>query len=546
MNSAVLLLLLVVPAPSDPALTAKKLYAEKRYEELLRLAQDAPGQSAELDYYRGMALARLERWQEAKRAFQSGAGKAPHDARFPLELAGVAFRQKNLSDARRSLKHALRLDPDNGYANDFLGTVFFLEGNLEAALRYWNREGKPRIEAVRMEPEPDIDPVLLDRAFAVAPASVLWLDDLLATQARIDHLEIFSRRQFELSAAGDDKFDLLFRSRARLGLGHGKLRSLLSLLRGVPYQTVYPEFYNLRRSATNLRSSLRWDAQKRRAFLSLAGPLRKDPHWRFRLYFDGRNENWDVARSSSSVGSRQFNLRKAEAGAELQSIVNDRWSWSSGLGFSHRSFTPVPGGDVFSDGFLLKYRARVDHRLLQIPDRRLVVESSASGQFGRMFVHSFGAFSTLQGSVGAHWLPRPSGDDYEMTARFRSAKTFGDIPFDELFILGLERDNRLWLRGHVGTDHGKKGSAPLGRDFVLLNWEIDKIVYSNGFLKVKLGPFLDSGRAFDSHRSFGSKKWLWDGGAQCKLQILGGVDFVFFYGKDFRSGGNAFYTTVLR
>ena len=28
-------------------------------------------------------------------------------------------------------------------------------------------------------------------------------------------------------------------------------------------------------------------------------------------------------------------------------------------------------------------------------------------------------------------------------------KTSGQIPFDELFILGLERDNDLWLRGLV-------------------------------------------------------------------------------------------------
>ncbi len=67
-----------------------------------------------------------------------------------------------------------------------------------------------------------------------------------------------------------------------------------------------------------------------------------------------------------------------------------------------------------------------------------------------------------------HWLPTARGDDYETLVRVRAGKTFGDLPFDELFMLGLERDNDLWLRGHIGTRDGRKGSAPLGKDYFLL------------------------------------------------------------------------------
>ena len=47
------------------------------------------------------------------------------------------------------LHRALQLDPKDEYANEFLATVYFLEGNLEAALKYWNRVGKPQIAEVR-------------------------------------------------------------------------------------------------------------------------------------------------------------------------------------------------------------------------------------------------------------------------------------------------------------------------------------------------------------------------------------------------------------
>ena len=35
-------------------------------------------------------------------------------------------------------------------------------------------------------------------------------------------------------------------------------------------------------------------------------------------------------------------------------------------------------------------------------------------------------------------------------------------------MLGLERDNDLWMRSHLGARNGLKGSAPLGRRYYLL------------------------------------------------------------------------------
>src|SRR5262249_43314732 len=131
------------PASANDLLgTAKKLSAEKRWQEIVDLLQPRPLSSADLDFYYGTALARLGRWQEAQKAFTEGARLQPEDKRFPQELAGVAFQQKHYSQATRHLRHALKLDPSDAYSNDFLGTVFFLQKNLEAALKYWNRVGK--------------------------------------------------------------------------------------------------------------------------------------------------------------------------------------------------------------------------------------------------------------------------------------------------------------------------------------------------------------------------------------------------------------------
>ena len=544
--------------------TVKRLYAEKHWDEIARLVPvSSPDQPAELDYYRGMALARLERWKEAKEAFESGRRKQPRDKRFPTELAGVAFKQKNFTEATAELRRALRLDPRDRYAIDFLATVYFLEGNLEAALDYWNRIEKPQIENVKIDPRPRVDPILLDSAFTFSPASILDLADLRTTEARIDGLGIFPRHGFALSGRPNEKgeeggkFDLVFRSSERNGWGSSTAAGLVSLLRGLPYLTVYPEWYNLKHSATNLQSLVRWDAQKRRLFATLSGPLERDPKWRYRVYVDGRNENWDISRTffGSGFGSaapvNNLKLEKLEAGAEIQSIESGRWSWKTGADLSHRrfgNFTPANSGAAafFTDGYALKYDAELDAHVLRDPERRITVDSTASGQFGKMLRHRADPFAKVEGTLGVHWLPQSQGDDYETSARFQAGQTFGQPPFDELFTLGLERDNDLWLRGHIGTRRGRKGAAPLGRNYVLANLDIDKKIYGNGFLELKLGPFLDSGKIYDPSPDFGSRVWLWDTGGQLKVRVLGGPSVVFYYGKDLRSGHNAFYLTVAR
>jgi tetratricopeptide (TPR) repeat protein len=529
---------------------ATQLSTEQRWQEVVNLVESVPHPSAELDFYYGTALAQLGRWNDAQKAFAAGARLEPGDKRFPLELAGVAFKQKRYPVAARHLRRALRLDPADSYSNDFLGTVYFLEGNTEAALKYWNRAGKPQIAEVRSQPTPRVNVALLDRALAFAPASVLLLSDLLTTEVRVRGLEIFPRYQFDLQARGDGKFDLLFRNRERDGWGQSKVEKLFLLLRGLPFQSITPEFYNLRDEAINFTSMYRWDAQKRRVRAQVSGPFKASPKFRYRLMADLRGENWDIRKSFQGptpvLGS--FNLRREAVAADFAAMESGRWRWSAGAEVSHRDFRSVITGtaltpSLLAKGYQLKQLTQLDAELWRLPERRLTLEGGASSQAGRIWSQPSHAFEKLQGSLRLHWLPQSQGDDFEMEHRVRAGKTFGEVPFDELFILGLERDNDLEMRGHIGTRDGRKGSAPLGRNYFLSNWEADKNVYRNGIFTVKLGPLVDTGKITDASAELGSQKWLWDIGAQTKVRVFG-VGFAFSYGKDLRSGNNAFYVSV--
>ncbi len=532
---------------ADPVSCARDLIADREWQAIVDLYPPSSRYPAEVDFCRGMALARLGRWQESKKAFEAGKAKAPSDKRFYLELAGVDFKQGDLPQSRSMLRRALRFDPTDSYANDFLATLYILRGNLEAALKYWNRAGKPVIGSVKPDPDLRVDPVLLDRSFVFSPASRLDLEDLRSTKARLDLMDVFSGYRFELAPRQDGDFDLLFNSVERDSLGGSLPSKLLSQFREIPYQTIHLDTFDIRGSASNLESFYRWDAQKRRAFASFSSPLEGDPGWRWRGWLDGRDENWDVPRTISSAGSSQFKLRKLELGAGIASVIGGRWEWKSEVSLSERRFIRSSGSaflpaGLLAEGLTLKYAAEVKRRLLDIPDRRFKLQTSASIQPASNMTGSHNPYMKLAWGLDWDWLPETRRGDYRFSGRLRSGGTLGQPPVDELFSLGIERDNDLYMRGHPGTTRGMKGVGPLGRSFILINCDLDKVVRDGGAWRISLGPFLDSGRAYDRSGYFGTEGWQWDSGIQAKIVMLHSLTVVLSYGWDLRSGRNEFYS----
>ncbi len=506
--------------------------------------------NAEIDYSYGSALAHLERWNEARAAFLAGRRLRPRDERFPIELGGVAFKQKHYAEAAHWLRAGLKLAPHDNYANDFLATVYFLEGNKEAALKYWNRAGKPHLENVNLPSRLKVDPALLNRAFLFSPASTLRLTDFLATQSRVEGLGIFSNPNWHLDALDDGNFNIDFRGQELNGFGDGKLGALLSTFRGVFYQTAYPAYFNWGGSATNFSSLVRWDKEKRRLTGSVSGPISQNPKYRYTLGVDLRNDNWELRPGAAGpdpvLGA--LNLRRYAVTGQVNFLMSGRWDWLAGAEFSDRDYRGIDPGpalpsQILLSGFQLKQHAQLNYLLANVPEKRFESRARVDSELGRIWSMPSHSFEKIQGSISTRWYPQISGDDYATFWQLRAGKTFGNLPFDELFILGMERDNDLWMRGHVGTRDGIKGSAPLGRNYFLSNWEIDKNVYRTGYFTFKLSPFLDTGKMTDELPGLGSDRWLWDTGLQAKIRILG-VGVTLVYGKDLRTGHNAIYATA--
>jgi tetratricopeptide (TPR) repeat protein len=541
---------------SPEASQIQQLFDQHNWPEVVRLAAPLAPRSADLNFEFGLALAHLQRWPEARAALQAGERECPRQKRFDVELAGVAFQLKRYPETASWLRRALKLDPNDEYANNFAGTVYLLMGNTNAALKYWNRVQKPYVAALDFDPQLRVQRLILDRAFAFSPAAMLHERDFETTEARLNGLGIFPRYNIVLDTRPDGKFDAGFHAQERNGFGSSRMEALVSTFGGAVYETVYPSYFNMGRSATNIDSLLRFDSQKRRAWLSISAPLHDLPQLRWALQFDARNENWAVRRSFTGTAPvlGSLNLQRQSIAASVTGFPGGRLQWTAGAEVSHRGFRNVVVGTALTPslvvpGYELKARAAIEDEIVKIPERRFSLAVAANSELARMWSTQTQVpraprlFARLQGSALAHWFPQAQGDTYEARQQLRTGGTFANAPFDELYVLGMERDTDLWARGQIGTRDRKKGSSPLGDSYFLSNTDFYRRIVGNSLFSIKAGPLFDVARAGAPTSGLSTAQWLFDVGVDAKLTILG-ASVVLTYGRDLRSGSNAFYGTV--
>jgi tetratricopeptide (TPR) repeat protein len=519
----------------------------------LLLAPAAWGQcaakQADAAFARGMEAARAKQWAAAEKALRSGEKLCPTQKRFPIELAGAAFEQQHDAEAAGWLRRALKLDPKDSYANNFAGTVYFLMGNVPAALKYWNRVDRPQLHALNFDAQLKVRRQLLDRAIAFSPEALLRQSQYETTQVRLDALGIFPDWRMQLYPRKDGTFNADFDATERHGMASSRTAAAIATFSGLLYETVYPQYYNIRRQAVNVRSLLCWDAQTRRVWVNVSGPWHELASRRWSLDVDGRNENWAIRRSFSGTAPMlgYLNLERAVLNADVATYTSGRLQWTMGAQFSHRIFRSVQDGTALNaslvlPGYAAGFTMAVHGKPVDMPEHRFTVTAAARSVTARLWANPAKMYEKLQGDVRARWYPQAKGRRWELIQRIRAGGLLGATPFDELFELGVDQENNLWMRGHLGTRDGRRGSAPLGTSYFLSNSDVYRNIYSNGFFNIQAGPLVDIGRMVAPTTGLSTSDWMVDAGAEARITVLG-TPFILTWGRDMRTGSNAFFET---
>lgn len=499
---------------------------------------------------RALSAAHAGDLSTARSVLQAGAQAHPNDPRFPTELAGLAFLETRNAEAKRLLHRARRLGSADPYVSEFLGTLYLLDGNVEAALALWNPIGKPVLVDGPLDTgfEGILRANLASDAVPFSSGGVLTRNELLRAERVTALLGVCGSRRTLLEAAEGDRYRARIQCVERPSFGKNRVASMLMLARGLGYRTVHVHLPNIQNRAWSWNSMLRWDARKRRLWMETAMPLSGRAGWRWRADADARHEYWQVLLPDTRAVDRAFLYRRAEAGIALSAVLGPRSTWENRLSIANRSFAnatafrPATGVEppLLPGGASIRYAHSLDSDLYRNPLRRITATANANGSFERYLAAGSNVYRA-EGALTLAWLPASSGDDGRTALRVAAGALRGRPAIPELFSIGMERDGGIPLRGHIGTSHGHKGSALYGDRYLAANLEVSKTLLRLGVVTVSVAPFLDVAWVRDDDRRHGARRTQFDAGLQWIAATPGGTEIRLSYAWDLRNHRRSFY-----
>lgn len=536
----------------DPVARARQAITTTDYLEAIRIltAEVEDNPSADAYLYLGLSHANLDQYDRALEVFDEGRTLYPGDSRFLAETAGVHLARRNTDLASQALEEAIEINPADGYTADLLASLRMSEGEVSRALDIWNGVGQPRIESTFQ----NFAPGFLDR---VAPRAVTFgMGDLLTyagwktTEQRMFATRLYSNVGIEIEPAPvDDRYNAIVRTTART---NSRAQFLWNLLREAPFDETHLNFNDVGGSAIGWRSSFRWDKDRRRLRGRLVIPLPLPGVPVLELYDTWRSERWDVRdtlRPDPTPYGWLFDYKSNTFGARLEAIPDYRVAVRAGFEYRNRDATGTltsldldsRNTGVISGGITIR---PIDRRLRnQIRVDGFIARDSILGDFD----FSGGAL------VVANRIEFGERADSAFNFSVTGGTTRGELPFDHYFILGMGSVATHDLRGHVASDQGHYGHAPMGTDFVLMKSDVERRLMTVPllgfagipFIEVHGMAFYDAARVFDRRRVFMQDDVFHDFGAGLRFETPT-TTFTVLYGRDSTGGNNIIYGFVER
>jgi hypothetical protein len=497
--------------------------------------------SADAYVYLGISYANIREWQRAEDTLRAGALRYPQDPRFPNELAGVYLAANDIDRARQSLKQALEIDPMNKYASDLLATVDMSMGNVEGALKGWNKDNRPLIEDVLHNGHIEFENWTIAKASTFHSGEILTWGKWRTTEVRLRETNIYSNAGLEIEPTPDpDRYTAVIRTSAKT---NSTEQLIIPAMEAVFFQSPTLRFWNLGNSATSLRLNYRFATNRHRAEVGIFAPLPLPGILFFEATGAYRSERWDISRPAIDTGTdHRFRFQSTGVRAKVKHIPNYRFELGAGFEYRNRTASGSQPGlalDSRNTGKVL-----FDASVL-FSDRRF-----RSRIHGEGFIARRNFLSDIDYSGGTvEWNNRYALDadgrnSIEVTAKTGTSR--GELPIDDYFVLGVRERTDNLLRGHdTVSREGHYGRSPMATSFTLVNATYDRQIRRLPFFNVLNFPyvdlkwlvFVDGARTFDRAHVFEEGKILVDVGGGFKLETPTRT-FNLIYGRSLRDGAD--------
>lgn len=505
--------------------------------------------TADTYLYLGVAYHHMKEFQKAEDVLHEGADRYPQDARFHNELAAVALSNNDVDQAKSALHHALAVDPSNSEASDLLATIDMSEGEVQSALRSWNKSGRPIVDDILHNYYLNFGSWVVREAVAFHPAGVLRYDQWKTTELRLLETDNFMNVGIEVEPTPlPDRYNAVVRTTSKTNL----LSDIaFSLLRGAPYRTTYLDLWNLGNSGINFNGNYRWDTDRRRLGGQFKIPVPLPGLLHLEVGDTWRSERWDLSPSirPEARPRARFQYKANSIRLHMKHIPHYRVEIGGGFEYVNRAASgdlPELSTDGGNTG---KFALDSSFRL-------------ADGRYqNRLRLEGFAARRSILGDMNY------TGGTAELNNRFtlsKDTRTYldwtvkggtsrGRLPVEDYFMLGLDVQPRHPLRGHTVAEHGRFGHGPMGTDFVLFNFDVDRRLVTVplfnsvniSYLTVKWELFFDGAKTFDRNRIFKQGKLWLDTGGGLRFETPT-HSFNIVYGRSLRDGAGVLFAYVER
>jgi len=501
--------------------------------------------SADTFLYLGIAYRHMKEYPKAEDTFHEGSQRFPTDARFHVELANLFLENNDIDAAQAELQQVLQIDPTNNYASDELATIDMSRGEVQSALRSWNKSGRPYIDDILHNYYLNFGSWVVREGVTFHPANTLRYSQWKTTEARLFATDNFANVGLEVEPTRvPDQYNAVVRTTSKT---NSLADFLFNAIKGSPVQIAYMDVWNIGNSGINFNGNYRWDANLRRAAGGFKIPL---PIAGLPILEIGqlwRSEQWDMSNTLEPAfqPDSQFLYKATAVGFQFKQIPNYRVEWNAGYQYRNRAARGnIPqlmlnsqNSGILSAGLSLR-----------LVDRKYQ---------NRLYLQGFGARPAFGGSA------RFTGGVAELNNRYtfsKDSRMYFDwtlkggtvrgsvVPIDNYFLLGMNYSPLNLMRGHVASEGGKYGNGPLGTEFVLANTDVERklatIPFFNTlnipFITVKWELFFDTGKTWDRNHVVQPSKLLLDTGGGLRFETPT-HSFNLVYGKSLRDGNNVFY-----